>query len=115
MHWIIDFDDTLAIGPNTWAFEVVLPELIKKYELPYQKERFDAVMVEAQKRSAKEADESKLLAYIFSELQWRNDIGDELIDRVFNDYTPDLFPDSLDFLKHLHETSEKLYLVSNNR
>ena len=35
MNWILDFDDTLAVGPNTWALTVILPELIAANSLPF--------------------------------------------------------------------------------
>ena len=115
MYWLFDFDDTLVLGPNTWAFEVAMPEFIEKYELPYEKEKFDNVMLEAQKRGAEDASEAELLNYVFGELNWRDELKQELVNRVFYEYTPHLFDDTLQFLQAIRDKNQQMFIISNNQ
>lgn len=114
MAWILDFDDTLAMGPNTWAFQVVLPDLIKTHQLPYKKDKFDAVMLNAQKQANEGVSEADLLDAIFTALGWSKDVQSEMMHRVFNTYSPDLFDDAVPFLKRLKQRGDTLYVISNN-
>ena len=43
MNWFLDFDDTLALGPITWAIQTVLPELIRANALPYDAAKLDGL------------------------------------------------------------------------
>lgn len=112
MAFILDFDDTLALGPNTWAFETVLPELIKEHKLPYEQTLFDEVMLKAQEESNTTGDEAAILDYVFGTLGWPANLKQDLVHRVFNEYQPALFPDTLPFLER--KKGETLLMVSNN-
>jgi FMN phosphatase YigB (HAD superfamily) len=114
MNWIIDFDDTLVLGPNTWAFAEVLPSFIQEHRLPYDKEHFDAVMLKAQQQANEGAGEQAMLDYVFGTLQWPASLGSQLVNRVFNEYTPHLFADTRSFLDSALAHSDTLYMVSNN-
>jgi hypothetical protein len=79
MYWILDFDDTLAVGPNTWAFEVVLPQLIQERNLPYDKALFDSVMLQAQeKANNQDLDDAEVFNFVFQSLNWTHDLRSEL-------------------------------------
>jgi HAD superfamily hydrolase (TIGR01549 family) len=112
MAFILDFDDTLALGPNTWAFETVLPELIKQHNLPYEATLFAGVMLKAQEESNLTGDEETILDFVFSTLGWPASLKQDLVHRVFNEYQPALFPDTLPFLER--KKGETLLMVSNN-
>ena len=112
MAFILDFDDTLALGPNTWAFETVLPELIKQHNLPYEPVLFAGVMLKAQEESNLTGDEAAILDYVFGTLGWPDNLKQALVHRVFNEYQPALFPDTLPFLER--KKGETLLMVSNN-
>lgn len=114
MNWIIDFDDTLVLGPNTWAFAEVLPTFIEEYHLPYHKEQFDAVMLKAQQQANEGAGEQAMLDYVFGTLQWPSSLGRQLVNRIFNEYAPRLFADTRSFLDSALAHSDDLYMVSNN-
>jgi FMN phosphatase YigB (HAD superfamily) len=112
MTWILDFDDTLALGPNTWAFETVLPQLIQQHNLPYQPKLFAGVMLKAQEESNITGDDEAILNFVFSTLGWPDSLKKELVHRVFNDYQPALFSDTLPFLERMK--GQTLIIVSNN-
>jgi HAD superfamily hydrolase (TIGR01549 family) len=114
MHWILDFDDTLVLGPNTWAFEEVLPELIRHHNLPYDKALFDEVMLKAQKQANEDVNEEELLNHVFETLNWPAELQAELMNRVFNGYQPCVFEDTLRFLDFMQEQGHRLYIISNN-
>lgn len=114
MHWILDFDDTLALGPNTWAFQEVLPNLIKSHNLPFDEALYEEVMLTAQRRANEDEDEEMLLDYVFSSLNWDDSLKTQLIHRIYNEYQPALFPDTLDFLQKLQAHDQQVYLISNN-
>ena len=40
MRWLIDMDDTLAMGYLTWAVEHVIPSFIREHGLPYEATAF---------------------------------------------------------------------------
>lgn len=114
MYWVLDFDDTLALGPNTWAFQTVLPDLIQKYQLPFDAPLFDAVTLKAQEQANLTDDEESVVRYVFEALNWDISLKDELINRVYHDYQPQLFDDTLDFLEHRAQHNDTLLVVSNN-
>lgn len=114
MYWILDFDDTLALGPNTWAIQSVLPDLVQKYNLPYDADLFDAVVLKAQEQANLNDDEEAVVQYLFDGLKWDISLKDELINRVYNDYQPRLFDDALPFLEQLASQNDSLIIVSNN-
>jgi FMN phosphatase YigB (HAD superfamily) len=110
MQWFIDFDDTLVIGPVTWAISTVLPALIRDNTLPYDPAQFDAVLLRAQAQAANGSSEMEILDAMFTALDWPHHLQDELVRITFSEYTPALFDDSLIFLKRMGG----VYLLSNN-
>jgi HAD superfamily hydrolase (TIGR01549 family) len=115
MYWILDFDDTLAVGPNTWAFEVVLPQLIQERNLPYDKTLFDSVMLQAQeKANNQDLDDAEVFNFVFESLHWTIDLRSELEQRVYKEYQPALYPDTQPFLEKLAAAGHTLFIISNN-
>lgn len=114
MHWLLDFDDTLVLGPNTWAFQEVLPDLIRSNNLKYDQALFDEVTLKAQQQANEDVSEEELLNYVFNTLQWPDELKSELIHRVYNGYQPHLFEDAIPFLDYVRERGDKVYLVTNN-
>jgi len=114
MHWILDFDDTLVLGPNTWAFQEVLPTLIRNHGLPYDKALFDRVMLQAQERANEDEQEEELLNFVFDTLNWPDELKADLIDQVYNGYQPRLFDDALPFLDFIQKQGHSIYMISNN-
>ena len=114
MYWLLDFDDTLALGPNTWAFQEVLPNLIRENNLPFDKALFDKVTLQAQQQANEDVSEEELLNNLFKTLGWRDELKSELIHRIYNGYQPHLFDDTVPFLEYLRERGDKAYLITNN-
>ena len=114
MHYLLDFDDTLVLGPNTWAFQEVLPDLIRSNDLPYDKALFDEVTLKAQQQANEDVSEDELLDSLFETLNWPDKLKSELIHRIYNGYQVHLFEDTLPFLDKLRKQGDKLYLVTNN-
>jgi HAD superfamily hydrolase (TIGR01549 family) len=114
MHWLLDFDDTLVLGPNTWAFQEVLPDLIRSNKLPYDKALFDEVTLKAQQKANEDISEEELLNELFATLQWPDELKSELVHRIYNGYEPHLFDDVIPFLEQIQATGHQIYLITNN-
>lgn len=114
MYWILDFDDTLALGPNTWALETVMPDIIKKYQLPFDRQLFDEVMLKGQEKANLDDNEEAVVNYVFEALGWDLALKDELIHRTYNEYQPQLFEDSQPFLEARKQADDTVIIVSNN-
>ncbi|HLY27626.1 MAG TPA: HAD family hydrolase [Aggregatilineales bacterium] len=114
MNWFIDFDDTLVLGPNTWAIQTVLPELIEKNKLPSDRERLRSLILHSQREGANGAKDVDLLDNLFREMGWPDTLKTNLIERVFGQYTPVLFEDVLPFLKRMKADGQSLNILSNN-
>lgn len=109
-QWFVDFDDTLVVGPVTWALSTVLPNLIRDNALPYDTAQFDAVLLRAQEQSANGSSELEILDTMFRELGWPHHLQDELVRITFKEYVPAPFDDTLEFLKRMGG----VYVLSNN-
>ena len=57
MYWILDFDDTLLLGPDTWALQTVMPRLAQEHQLPFDTQLFNDVTVKAQELSNSSDDD----------------------------------------------------------
>lgn len=115
MHWFMDFDDTLVVGPVTWALENAFPRLIAQHNLPYDKERFDAEMLRAQARAHQELGvEMQILNDLFTQMGWPPDLESLLVEEIFDRYRPSLFDDTIPFLEKCKAKGEPVYVISNN-
>jgi HAD superfamily hydrolase (TIGR01549 family) len=115
MYWILDFDDTLAVGPNTWAFEKVLPQLIQEHNLPYDQTLYERVMLQAQEKANNfELDDAEVFNFVFESLNWSHDLRSELEHKVYKEYQPALYPDTIPFLETLKAAGHDLFIISNN-
>lgn len=114
MNWILDFDDTLAVGPNTWALTQVIPDLVRDNRLPFEKAQFDTVVLRAQQLASETSNDQVVIDEMFSRLNWPADLKHELIRRMYQEYVPTLYGDTLPFLNRLAESKANVYIVSNN-
>ncbi|MBK8022534.1 MAG: hypothetical protein IPK19_14165 [Chloroflexi bacterium] len=115
-NWILDFDDTLAIGPITWAIDVLLPEYLLANGL--------SVDVRTQNRALQRAQQAAAQDYNLTELidSFVNDLGlpDAMSLKVGMrqkveasiDYA--LFDDTIPFLKRLAANRCTVMIISNN-
>jgi HAD superfamily hydrolase (TIGR01549 family) len=114
MQWFIDFDDTLALGPTTWAIQTVLPRLIRAHGLPYSDDLLHAALLRGQEIAAQGQDESQALETVFTMMNWPPELKRTLVEEVFERYVPVLFDDARPFLQRLRAGGEPLAIVSNN-
>lgn len=112
MYWLIDFDDTLAVGPNTWALTRVLPDIIDAHGLPFDEARFTGVSLRAQQLANETNNDEVILDEMFRQLGWPTDLKQELLTRMYKEYVPALYADTLPFLKQL--AGQTVFIVSNN-
>ncbi len=114
MNWFIDFDDTLVLGPNTWAIQTVLPDLIQQNGLTYSPDRLSRLLLEGQRDSAHGAKDTDLLDALFLSMGWPDALKANLIEKVFEQYRPVVFEDTLPFLQRMKAEGQSLYVLSNN-
>lgn len=112
--WIIDFDETLASGSITWALEQEFPKFIAAHQLPVDFTRLNALVLELQEVASQHSSPGPLVARLFSEMGWREDLQDEFLKSLFGSYKPTLFEDTLPFLERLRQRKDQVLIVSNN-
>ncbi len=114
MLWLIDFDDTLAVGPFTWAFEHVIPRMIAKHNLPYDEALFNQAALDTQRQGGDNGEESGSIDGFLDEVGWDRSLKGELVEAIFHGYKPVLLPDAVAFLQRVKDASQTLFLFSNN-
>lgn len=112
MIWLIDFDDTLAIGPNTWALTRILPDIIQAHGLPYDDSRFTEISLRAQQRANETNNDEAVLDEMFQQLGLPSSLKEELLTRMYREYVPALYDDTMPFLKQL--AGQPVFIISNN-
>lgn len=114
MHLFLDFDDTLVSGMNTWALVHVLPDLIREHGLPFDEGRYREGLLVALESASQNRDESLILDTLFAHLGWPDTLKSTLMSRVFGDFSPTIFEDTVYFLDQMQAAGHVLYIVSNN-
>ncbi len=114
MHLFLDFDDTLVSGMNTWALVNVLPDLIKEHGLPYDEDRYREGLIAALESASQNLDESRILDTLFAHLDWPDALKATLMTRVFGQFSPEAFDDTVAFLDRMKAAGHHLVIVSNN-
>lgn len=113
-YCLLDFDDTLAIGPMTWGTEEFLPDLMARYGLTVDPARLDAALLRAQQSAAARFDESRILDDFLTDLGWPDQVRAELAAAARADFTFRLYPDTVPFLTDLRNRGIRIFVVSNN-
>jgi FMN phosphatase YigB (HAD superfamily) len=114
MNWILDFDDTLAVGPNTWALTVILPQIVATNKLPFDQARFTEATLRAQEIAGETSDDQAILDEMFRALDWPTHLKQDLVARMYNEYQPGLYDDTLRFLERLKAGGHTALVISNN-
>ncbi len=112
--WLVDFDETLASGNITWAFQYTFPKFIRAHHLNVDPERLASILLVLQERVSQDPDVTPLLRELFEHMDWPQELGQSLLDDLFQNYRPALFDDALPFLNRLNEKHERVLVVSNN-
>jgi FMN phosphatase YigB (HAD superfamily) len=113
-YCLVDFDDTLAVGPMTWGIEQFLPDLMSRHGLTAEPQRLDAALLRAQESAAARYDESRLLDDFLSDLGWPEPLRVELAEAARAEFEFTLFSDTVPFLRGLQDRGIKTFIVSNN-
>ncbi len=114
MYWLIDFDDTLVVGPITWALDNVIPALIAEFDLPDDPPRLANAILTAQRQHNQNVDEAAILDDLFTALNWPDAPKKVFVQRIYSGYQPTLFEDALPFLERLQAAGQTVFVVSNN-
>ncbi len=114
MQFFLDLDDTLVVGPVTWAIHNVFPQMIRDHALLYSPAALDAALLAGQQQASAGADDAALLDDLFGRMGWPADLKSHLFNAVFGNYQPSLFDDTLPFLQRLAERDYPVYILSNN-
>ena len=112
--WLIDFDDTLAIGPVTWGYQHVLPRFIKEYDLPADFPALERSVLKAQEQSNQSTDLNSILSEFFVSMNWPTSLSQSLLLAMEENYNPQLFDDAKPFLDTLNEAGKTVVILSNN-
>src|SRR3954468_23110680 len=86
MHWFIDFDDTLAVGPITWALTHVFPRMVQDNHLPYDPDDFTLAVLHAQQKANENESEESILDELFDRLGWPSELKQQLVHDIYNGY-----------------------------
>lgn len=115
LNWFIDFDETLATGSISWAFEWAFPKLIRKHRLPTDDALLAQAVLTAQERSSANYAPQVILHELFETMGWDPSLEAELFNDILTNYRPQLFDDALPFLTRLKALNRRVFVVSNNR
>lgn len=113
-YCLLDFDDTLAVGPMTWGVEQFLPDLMARHGLTVDPDRLDAALLRAQQSAAARFDESRILVDFLTDLGWPDALQAELAAAARADFAFTLYPDTVSFLTGLRDRGIRIFVVSNN-
>lgn len=112
--WFLDFDDTLATGATTWGLKFALPKLMRTHQLEYDPDIYEQAILVAMQQTNQEVDEQVILDELFDKLGWPRHLQMEMFNDVWTNYHPQLFDDTLPFLRRLQARGETIYVISNN-
>lgn len=111
---LLDFDDTLAIGPLTWGIETFLPEVMARHGVAPEKDRLNAALIAAQELAAAHFDDDRVLSELLAGMDWPAQMRADLATGFRFNYTCTTFDDTLPFLQSLRERGIRAFVVSNN-
>jgi FMN phosphatase YigB (HAD superfamily) len=115
MNWFLDFDDTLALGPITWALRDVFPRMIADNHLPFDEGGFNSIVLNAQRQANEaDADEAAILNDVFGAMGWPEHLKKWLVNEIYSGYKVALFEDAMPFLERLKAGGHAIFLLSNN-
>jgi FMN phosphatase YigB (HAD superfamily) len=111
---LVDFDDTLAVGPITWGIERFLPDVMARHGLTPDRARLDAALLQAQEMSAVAYDNEQVLTNFLASMDWPKELWADLEVGFRFEFAFSLFEDTLPFLRHLRGRGVRTVVVSNN-
>jgi len=111
---LLDFDDTLAIGPITWGIEQFLPEVMARHGLTPDPIQLNAALIAAQEMAAANFDDDQVLSGFLASMDWPQELWADLAVGMQGEFAFALFDDTLPFLRRLQERGVPAFVVSNN-
>jgi len=114
LTWLLDFDDTLASAPLTWAVTHALPRMIAENGLPADPVRLNAALMHGQQLSNQNTEPQVVLDSFFARMGWPAHLKKPLLQTIYADYQPALFTDVLPFLMAIRRHGDLALVVSNN-
>jgi FMN phosphatase YigB (HAD superfamily) len=113
-NYVLDFDDTLVVGPMTWAMSTALPELMARHGLPTDQPQLDVALLRAQEMTATQFDENLLIETFLADMGWSEALREDLERMLTADFQFALFEDTMPFLQGLREREIRTIVISNN-
>ena len=115
LNWFIDFDETLATGSISWAFEWAFPKLIREHRLPTDDALLAQAVLAAQEKASADFAPQVILHELFETMGWDSSLEAVLFNDILTNYRPQLFDDALPFLNRLKACKRRVFVISNNR
>jgi FMN phosphatase YigB (HAD superfamily) len=112
--WLVDFDETLAVGSLTWVLGY-FPKFVHMHQLDADNARLQQVMLVLQERGRQTPDSMSLLKSLFEMMEWPSALQNQLLADLRSQFQPTLFDDALPFLERLHSYNRRVYIISNNK
>jgi FMN phosphatase YigB (HAD superfamily) len=112
--WLLDLDDTLQIGPLSWASIHLFPDLIAQTGIKPEKAVFEAAYARANDAYRLGGDNDVVGDEFFRVIGWSPDLKADVIKRFASGYRPALFDETLPFLEWAVGRGDTLYVVTNN-
>jgi FMN phosphatase YigB (HAD superfamily) len=112
--WLLDLDDTLQVGPLSWASIHLFPDIIAQTGIKPDKATFDAAIRRAHELYDAGNDNDVMGDEFFRQMGWSTSLKNEVIGRFFREYRPGLFDDTLPFLEWAAGQGHRLYVTANN-
>jgi FMN phosphatase YigB (HAD superfamily) len=113
--WLLDLDDTLQVGPFSWAAMHIFPDIIEQVGLKPDKATFEAAYGRAQDLYNAGQDNEVLGDEFFQRLGWPLEMKSQVLERFTREYQPALFEDTLPFLDWARGRGDRLYITANNK
>jgi len=113
--WLVDFDETLASGSLTKAFQYSFPKFVLENQLVYDVTHLQEAMLTLQERARQNPDTELLLGILFEMMGWPMDLRHQFLRDIQTNSHPILFEDTVPFLEKLRANKQNIYIVSNNK
>jgi FMN phosphatase YigB (HAD superfamily) len=113
-YWLVDFDDTLAVGLTTWGYAQAIPDLVQQHDLVFDATQFESAMLIAQEQASRITDPTPVIDEFLENMGWPSALRAHLLEAMRHSYQPELFEDAVPFLNRLQAAGKTIYIVSNN-
>jgi FMN phosphatase YigB (HAD superfamily) len=113
--WLLDLDDTLQVGPLSWASLYVFPDIIAQTGIKPEKAVFEAAFARAHQLYNAGHTNDAMSDDFFRQIGWSPDLRTGVLERFASEYKPALFDDTRRFLDWTTLRGDKLYMTANNK